>query len=418
MSCTRRSHLALGFLLMASAGTAVCRYTVRDIGFVDLSGPDYALRLHATEEAQFAASEALAVFDPEGESNLRFERLPSEDATRWSIISDSRPEFFLEGLDVDADDLGAASAFERVLGSQVLTGLSDETLATFAFAIIVEGTDDEANGALHELVAEARERLADVEDQLPRQIDWPLRTVVVESGERHAEDVLLWALGLTPDDLGADQNALALVYGRGKLAGPVLSGVELQLREVLEQLVLIGESCECDTNRAWTDEPRVPLRWTDAQRAAAVASLGFEPDSPMVMGEVARILARGSRNLEQRKSQGIDSLLFGYQETSLALNTLAAARGGSSNPIATPIRERSSGLRVMDAGEGDWAFADDGQDGELQGPPPAPGQDAAEDGGGPTPSVALGPILMLGGTLLILLFALGAAFILGRGKEE
>jgi len=394
----------------------ICRYTVRDLGFVDMRGADHVLRLHATAELQRTAAEALAAFDPEATSNVRFEATTTTGAVRWSLLREGRPELFLHVTDTDGGDLGADlgawAALDRALGSKTLERLSADTLDTFAFALVVEGSSKRANRALHALVVEAEERLMSVADQLPRRIEWPLRTVVIESDARETERVLLWALGLGPGELAPDAGALALVYGRGKLAGPVLSGDRLELREVLEQLVLIGESCECETQRAWTDEPRLPLRWADSQRAAAVASLGFDPDSPMVKGEVARILARGPRELEERPQAGIESLLFGYQETDLVRDALAAPRGGEVIASAAPPDERRSAVSVVGAGDGDWGFADDNggladDDGSLA---DSDGGLADDDGAAAPPGHDPGAGFAVTGSLLVL-FGLAAVFL-------
>jgi hypothetical protein len=390
-------------------GVLPCRYTVRDLGFVDLSGPDYLLRLHADDE-----SDRTPAADFEAESNLRFERVAATDGPRWSLVREGRPDLLLSGIETSLGDMGAAAALEHVLGSAVLTRISSDALDTFAFALIVEGSERGDNEALHDLVAEAEQRLDSVADQLPRRIDWPLRTIVVKAGDREQEAVLLWALGLDQEEFGPTDSAIALVYGRGKLAGPVLVGEELELREVLAQLVLIGESCECETNRAWADEPRLPLRWTDKQRAAASAALGFDPDSPMVKGEVARILARGPKDIVDRPRDSIEALLFGYQETDLGRDALAAARGGTPDAPASPVPERADDLRVVEAGEGDWGFADDGA---VELTPAGPGQ-----GEVPPSRPALKPsfstLVLLGCAFALVLAVLGGIILLIRGREE
>ena len=438
--------MRLSFASIALVGLCIpiCRYTVRDLGFVDMRGAEHVLRLHATVDAQRTAAEALAAFDPEATSNVRFEATTTTGAVRWSLLRAGRPELFLHVTGTDGGDLGADlgawAALDRALGSKTLKRLSADTLDTFAFAVIVErgplegdaaeGSSERANGALHALVVEAEERLMSVADQLPRRIEWPLRTVVIESDAREAERVLLWALGLGPGELAPDAGALALVYGRGKLAGPVLSGDTLELREVLEQLVLIGESCECETQRAWTDEPRLPLRWADSQRAAAVAALGFDPDSPMVKGEVARILARGPRELEERPQAGIESLLFGYQETDLVRDALAAPRGGEVVASAASPDERRSAVSVVGAGDGDWAFVD-GDGGLADGDGGLADSDGgfADDDAAPAPPghdpgpgfAAAGSLLFLLGlaaVLLAVLIAVVAGLVLKRRGRE
>jgi hypothetical protein len=336
-----------------------CRYTVRDIGFVDLVGADYALRLHAPAERHLAASEVLAAFDPEAISNIRFEYVPSEGPVRWSLARSARQEITLESAPAPeaTSDLGADTTLNDILDGPVLSRISQEALDTFAFVIRIDSTSTARNGRVQRIANSAIRRLEEVASQLPRPITQPLQQIVVSSEDRSRSPILLWSLGLA--DLAQDENALALVYGRGKLAGPVLQADAIEERELIEQLVLIGESCECDTSRAWNEEPRLPLRWDDEQRAAAIGPLGFDPDSPMVMGEVARILTRGPKQVSERPDDPIESLLFGYQETDLVADSLAPARGGATNATTTSSAAAERDILVVEAGEGDWGFEDE-----------------------------------------------------------
>ncbi len=396
-------------LALGGASAGLCRYTVRDIGFVDLQGADYGLRLHASLELVQSRSEVLSGLDLERDSNLRFEHVIDEGPPRWGLTREGGEELLLGGLDTEAEDLGLSDVVGRVLSGRHLTELSRGALDSFAFALVIEGTSAEENRAVHALVEEAAERFELVVDQLPRPIPWPLRIVKVEASERPGEQVLLWALAL--DDLADDEVAMALVYGRGKLAGPVLRGENIELRELLEQLVLIGESCECDTSRAWTEEPRLPLRWDDQQRASAVAELGFDPDSPMVMGEVLRILSRGPRSEAERPLDRIESLLFGYHETDLVADALVPARGGVPNADGTPRDHERGSPRVVGAGEGDWGFADEiSTVQEAERSEPQEFQKSVER----RVSFLVIAGAALGGLLLLLLAVLGALLLRGR----
>ena len=83
-----------------------------------------------------------------------------------------------------------------------------------------------------------------------------------------------------------------------------------------ERLVLVGQDCECDLDREWLRGPLIPARWDESMQQAAVKRLGFDPESPMVRSEVARIVERGPITGQKRKMTGTSQAL-GYAEESV-----------------------------------------------------------------------------------------------------
>jgi hypothetical protein len=121
---------------------------------------------------------------------------------------------------------------------------------------------------------------------------------------------------------------LAVVYGRGRLAGRLMVGDAIQLRETLAQLALVGESCECETDRAWFEERTLPLPWNPQARQQAAPTLGFDPDSPLVQAEMVRIISQGKSS--RRKPQN-DQPDRGAETDSSSASTAASAAKASSD---------------------------------------------------------------------------------------
>ena len=72
------------------------------------------------------------------------------------------------------------------------------------------------------------------------------------------------------------------------LFGPLITRTAIQ-----ENLILIGQDCECGLDRSVMRGQRALLNWTDDQRKAVRAAVDFDPENPMVRAEVSRILSRG-----------------------------------------------------------------------------------------------------------------------------
>lgn len=353
----------MGFAsIVLTALTPVCRYTVRDIGFVDLSGPDYTL-LHVGEKDSQLSPEALALAHALArDGNVTVGQIDRADPRAavlgsapngWLLGREGLQPLVLATLNEPAKPSGTRNALRAVLHSPLRDDALARSLTSFALVVSVEGRDAAGNDRVRAAIAGAREDLTRIAGQLPRPIEQPVVTLTVEGGERAAEAVLLWSLGLDPSD---PRPAVALLYGRGKLAGPVMLGEGVSRHELLAQLALVGESCECDTDRDWAAEPRIPMAWTEDQRAEAPRMLGFDPASPLVVAEVARILARGPGAGPLRAGRttgGIEALLLGYREASLEeLGPSTLGAGDDPRPADGPVR-------VMEGIAGDdWSFHD------------------------------------------------------------
>ncbi|MED5278249.1 MAG: hypothetical protein VYD86_03940, partial [Verrucomicrobiota bacterium] len=85
-----------------------------------------------------------------------------------------------------------------------------------------------------------------------------------------------------------------------------------------EAMAVVGQDCECGLDRVWMQGERFPLAWGRAEKQAAFAELGFDPDNPKVKAEISRIIARGPNSRPSGKPQSasdnFDQLALGYSE--------------------------------------------------------------------------------------------------------
>lgn len=398
-------------LLAALLLLPVCRYTVRDIGFVDLAAAGYQLQLPAPSatsdrEQGLGGGELQNTSDPDRtwwnsslrNSNVRLAAArpvgpgessgpgdsvgpgepgrpdqpgrPGEPEAKWYLTAQHREGRLLlhQGSGDDAAQHRRAAA--RALHSPLRDHLTEVALDRFAFVLLMTSGVAAADQELHAMAARSRANLERLSGQLPRPVLLPVEVMELTPAMRAQEDVLLWSLGL--EDLGAAETAAVVLYGKGRRAGPVLRGAGLRETEMLSQLALVGESCECETDRRWADEPRIPLDWPQVQRQRAQEMLGFQPDSPMVQAEVLRILAKRPQ-ASGAGADSIESLVFGYGEYGLigdgveaiAGNTAHVAEVGRTSAPGSEVgaegasaTETATPYRAVQAGEGDWDFAD------------------------------------------------------------
>ena len=334
----------IGLLPISEADA--CRYTVRDVAFVELGDPGYLLAIYVEEETPREKADLLrdaaqvALLD----SNVGVEIVPLEGrppsqflaeliakvrAREKELETDSRaveyPVVELIAPDGRALEvpISAAERQDSKLARQRFRGLvhSDWTdrllpnlLQEHSMVLIVEGADSEQNQEARSWAEECVERVGNSLEDLPKPIDLPPRLVVLSMEETQSEEVLLWSLGI---ERGPERpTQIAMLFGRGRQLGPVLRLPETSRNEVLYSLAIVGQDCECGLDRIWMQGVMVPHVWTGLLESQAALHLGFDPGSPMVKSEISRILARGPSGYGARSPgarPAADSLLPGLQ---------------------------------------------------------------------------------------------------------
>ncbi len=322
--------------LVLSAGlilaTPLCRFTVRDVGFVDLGDPGYqyyalvseratALESACREAAKTAFADtnvefevidpSLAADHPAGRyaRELKIEKFPT------TILV--RPDGEAVELPIDAD-FGAAGAavFESVASSKLRRRLTELVLSHYCVVLLVAGEDAAKNREAERAVEAAFGSIEKVFDKMPKAVGALPISIVLPVAEQAGERLLLWSLEIGS---GGARPVVTVLTGRGRRFGPLLEGDDIGEDAVLDILSKAGESCECGLDRSWMRGLRVPLRWDAATRQQAVEELGFDPENPLVKAEISSIMAKGS-NGQLSKDGGeptVADLLLGYSEVGI-----------------------------------------------------------------------------------------------------
>lgn len=376
--------LAVTLAFLATPLALACQYTVRDIGFVDLRGAEYTVMIRGSAPDGFRAQVAEQLgwlrdtncqwlFD-QGQAEagaIRVEVIDAQGrvlALPWPNTADGTKG----PTAADPEEAGRHEIGPEELGRQIrelfetraMIEIREGAIDAFAQILVIEGTDDELRGRAIEMAERAVVAIRKLEPMLPRPLARPVRQIRVSPDRRPEERLLLWGLGL--QELPAERSAVAVIYGRGKLAGRLLIGDDGDERELLAQLALVGESCECETDRRWTEEPVIPGYWPRDFRQQAASSLGFDPDSPLVRAEVARIVGRGPNSGSNRdrgsardraakdvSGDRIEQLLMGYAESELGGEAVVdpAGQAGSLGPPGSDARTDAAGRAGVAAGE-------------------------------------------------------------------
>ncbi|MEM8732823.1 MAG: hypothetical protein AAGG44_01280 [Planctomycetota bacterium] len=290
-----------------------CDYTVRDLGFVPFNDVSRTLVVRCNES--HPVPEDLESWLAKRRIGLRLvHQQPDSAIVAWNIelVDSGGRKLQLASSDDWEQFPDLRQLLDELLDTPRLNELRQHALASFAQIVFLASDQD----ASRDIAVEASGAMQQLEPMLPRPVNLPIHVLDLAPEERSRERFLLWCLGL--EAMSEDQTSMAVIYGRGRLAGPVLSGEQLKIENVLRQLALVGESCECDTSRDWTLFPEVPLFWSDENSRAAQLALGFDPASDETLADVKEVLSRGRRGtVVGKQSDRLDQIVAGYFEGSI-----------------------------------------------------------------------------------------------------
>lgn len=347
----------LSFLAVPDA--LACRFTVRDVGFVDLGSPPYHLygfvKNDTPEEAvtTFRRIARAALID----SNVDVEMVnidTDRDHPGFESYLKWKPKSFPAAVLVSPEDRSLALPFpeseetfkeqcwtlmESIVNSPLREDILNTISDTYGVIVLVEGANAKSNRMAEEVAQNGIKGIDSRMDLMPKAVGKSpiLRTVKAEAIER--EKILLWSLGI---DFDAEERSdtgpkLAVLYGRARRIGTLLESQDITERSVSNLLSLIGLNCECGLDRKWMMGVMMPHRWSEDHQRDAFERLGFDADSPLVKTEISQILSLGgSKSPSEVMSGGLDDILMGYSEGTVELD------GASVEMVEMPAVARES----------------------------------------------------------------------------
>ena len=327
----------LCFGLLVPRPLPACRYNVRDVGFADLEPAAYRLFVFAGQRTSAMFDEALrqgaaALFN---DANVQL-RLVASDAARGSeaeqlarehhvgpsaaailVAPDGRSLVLpFPSLTLSPEE-SAVMLLNTVLVSSRRDAVLTSVIESFAVVLLIEGTDAQGNRRARAAAEGAIAEFSKILERLPKKVRVPPVAQIISAAEAGRERILLWSLGVTNAISG--EPSVAVLHGRGRLIGPVLSGARATEPSIFRILHVLGQDCECDLDRAWLRGPLLPARWDAGRQAAGARELGFDPENPLVKAEMKSILERGLSSTRPRLPfpEANDAALLGYRETSV-----------------------------------------------------------------------------------------------------
>jgi hypothetical protein len=286
-----------------------CRYNVRETGFVDFGIDNYTLFIRAEKDAspddvtRLESAVTAALVDSNVSSRIigadadLGSLLPSFVQSQPGAANDSRAVLLSPmgrhlSLGDSLETAGSSDSLELLLkevaSSPIRDGITERIVADYAVILLIEGSQSERNAEAYQKVANTVAEIAKYLKYMPKPIERGPSILKMSAEASRNERVLLWSLGLQEDDLESPH--VAVLYGKVRWIGPLLTGDEITEEMLFRILSLVGADCECGLDTRLLRGKMLPVTWRSGIRARVAKNLGFDPENPMVATEVSQIL--------------------------------------------------------------------------------------------------------------------------------
>jgi hypothetical protein len=414
--------LLLGLLPPGEAVWA-CRYNVRDVGFVQFESAPYTMigytdaSISPEKKKIFQQVSFAALLD----SNIEFQTVDlAEDkenpARRYLSQTDLRgtPAFVLVSSKGDSLPIPLIEqdknfkdsvwfTLDGVVSSPLRDALVLDAIRAYCVILLAEGADAAENNRVKEIIQAQIQRVRDNLADLPKPVERPPVMRILSRQDCDRDPLLAWSMDLAKN---WDKPRVAVLYGRARRVGSVLTGDEITRNSLSNLVTAIGLSCECGLDRSWMMGTMIPLRWTNDWSEETARRLGFDPESPMIRTEIAQILSTSASRAQPGRKTGGDALL-GYGEITLDIQ---GAETPETEETVSEAENDSVASEIAASTNANAGIVDSIADRPIPLPESAPTPTTIS-------SSYWGAILISGG--LIILSFLGGFFILwkARGQE-
>ena len=335
----KRINLYLYFLLtftFVSNNSLACRYTVREIGFSDLGLKTYNLVFFTdsrTPAEQIINMQKysrvllqdtnvqMEIIDTDKNKSspyLRFLTQYSDQRCPFTVFISPDGESMICPAVKTGQSINESSWYliESMVSSSFREDIVRELIRSLGVVLIIEGSDNAENNRIKDAARNAVREITGDLDQMPKVVNKPPKIIVISHNKINDEKVLLFSLGITGKN--KDDAHLTVIYGRGKLAGHLLTGEQINSGRIYNLLSLVGADCECGIDNSWIMGDMIPLRWGPSQQADLSDQLGFDVENPFVKTEMSQIISL-NRNLPNSINP-LENNILGFAKGSLEIS--------------------------------------------------------------------------------------------------
>jgi hypothetical protein len=205
---------------------------------------------------------------------------------------------------------------EDVTSSAIRIQSLNKIVQSYAVVLFIEGDNSSENEKALQEISSTIETIASTQKKMPKPFENPPVLIRLPKEQINNEKVLLWSLGWREEFTG--KPVTAVLYGRGRLMGQLLSGELLQKSYLNNLLSLVGADCECGLDRSWILGRMMPLRWNNRRQKEVVKWRDFDAENPLVKAEMSQILSISPSKTRKQGAAGTTTL-YGYTESEMKI---------------------------------------------------------------------------------------------------
>ena len=290
--------------------TFACRYTVREIGFSDIGSFPYYLYVFTnakTPEKDISTIKKLSyVLLNESNVKIKMINVDKEQTSttidylkKYNIRSFPSAVFVLpegESIFYSSFNIPGRSLNESVwlkleglVTSPIRKSIREKLLHAYCVVLVIEGKNKVKDRDAMGDVKEAVRGITTTLDQMPKIVNSPPDILVIPYKNTSDEKILLMRLGIKAEE--TDEPSVVVIYGRGRIMGPVLQGEDVTKEKISNLLTIVGADCECGLDNSWMLGRMIPMRWGPSVQSKLAKYLGFDVESPLVKSEMSQILS-------------------------------------------------------------------------------------------------------------------------------
>lgn len=344
---------------------SACRYTVCEIGYAEFRIDHYRLIFFNDDDigdalvSSFKRTAHGALLDANVKMEIIDVNLNREDtvlayynaykkaheALAVLVAPDGRTYPFELTTETSKFNDSVWNLLEAVVSSPIRKQIKNQIIRSFAVVLFVEGDNANENTAVLNEIKGAMEGITEMQKSMPKPFENPPQLIVITKDQIKNEQVLLWSLGWKQEQDGMP--AAAVLYGRGRMMGRLLSEELLRKEYIYNLMTIVGADCECGLDRTWILGSMMPLRWNRKNRKEVVKWHQFDAENPTVKAEMSQILSISPG----KAGRAGTNTLYGYTEGAIKIIESYESELKSETPSRYIEEEnKETGLTVPSSG--------------------------------------------------------------------
>lgn len=293
--------------------STLCKYSVRDVGFVEVHSFGWQLTLAKPDgisESEFVeldkqihsvlektnVSHLWVSLDSQSFQNqIASVKNPAQNAAEITgILSNTKDQCHVfSDWDLTRENRSRTlQALELLVGDPIRNQILNGCSRSLCVVVLIEGNDVGANARAGKLLTATTQKLEKQMWLLEKPTESPPQSLLISVDQTAEATWLKRTLGL-PDP---NQPCFGIFYGQGRRLGEWIPLKDATVDKLVGRASICGGDCECDLDRDWLYGHQFIHRWEKSLERQAEETLNFDPHAAYVKSEVATIVRKAGRN--------------------------------------------------------------------------------------------------------------------------